>query len=258
MVLARPSDAGVRRETDRQGTHAHRRAAPADVPDDAALEAAGRSSAKSTSTSTISSTRATRAKGTGCSGLRTAFTCEPSVDHPGAAAVRPGRQVQRAQACGNREALRLLSYIYDARIVPVHYADGKVDVMVLTKDVWTLSPGISFARAGGSNDSRFNLQDTNFLAGARRCRCRTAAPSIEPATRGLDGSQRIRIALDLGARLLRLERRFAAVAAGHAAFYSLDAAWSAKITAVNFDRTVSRYNLARSSINSTTMRPRTN
>src|ERR1700721_1282749 len=60
-------------------------------------------------------------------------------------------------------ALRLLPYVYDARIVPVHYADGKVDIRVITKDVWTLSPGISFARSGGTNDTKFNLQDTNFL-----------------------------------------------------------------------------------------------
>src|ERR1700728_1192264 len=60
-------------------------------------------------------------------------------------------------------ALRLLTYVYDARVVPVHYADGKVDIKVITKDVWTLSPGISFGRAGGTNSTNFNLQDTNFL-----------------------------------------------------------------------------------------------
>ena len=60
-------------------------------------------------------------------------------------------------------ALRLLPYVYDARVVPVHFANGKVDVKVITKDVWTLSPGISFGRSGGTNATRFNLQDTNFL-----------------------------------------------------------------------------------------------
>ena len=60
-------------------------------------------------------------------------------------------------------ALRLLTYIYDARVVPVRYADGKVDIKVITKDVWTLSPGISFGRSGGTNATKFNLQDTNFL-----------------------------------------------------------------------------------------------
>src|SRR5271163_2528838 len=56
-------------------------------------------------------------------------------------------------------ALRLLLYIYDARVVPVHFADGKVDIKVITKDVWTLSPGVSFGRAGGTNSTSFNLQE---------------------------------------------------------------------------------------------------
>ena len=75
----------------------------------------------------------------------------------------PGQKYSARVVAETERALRLLPYIYDARIVPLRYADGKVDLRVLTKDVWTLSPGISFARAGGSNDSHFNLQDTNFL-----------------------------------------------------------------------------------------------
>ena len=57
----------------------------------------------------------------------------------------------------------MLLYIYDAHMFPVRYADGKVDIRVITKDVWTLSPGISFGRAGGTNATSYNLQDTNFL-----------------------------------------------------------------------------------------------
>ncbi len=74
-----------------------------------------------------------------------------------------GDKYRARKLAETERALRLLPYVYDARIVPVRYADGKVDLKVITKDVWTLSPGISFARAGGANDSRFNLQDTNFL-----------------------------------------------------------------------------------------------
>src|SRR3984893_15611209 len=74
-----------------------------------------------------------------------------------------GEKYSARKLAETERALRLLSYIYDARIVPVRYAGGKVDVKVITKDVWTLSPGISFGRAGGSNDTRFNLQDSNFL-----------------------------------------------------------------------------------------------
>jgi hypothetical protein len=140
--------------------------------------------------------------------------------------------------------LRLLPYVYDARIVPVHYADGKVDIKVITNDVWTLSPGISFSRSGGTNDSKFNLQDSNFLGWGKTLqvsrdstvdRTSNSVAWTDPNVLGSrwtsqatysdssDGSQR-------------------ALLVAHP-FYSLDTPWSTKITAISFDRTISRYNL---------------
>jgi hemolysin activation/secretion protein len=148
------------------------------------------------------------------------------------------------QLAETERALRLLTYIYDARVVPVRYADGKVDVKVITKDVWTLSPGISFGRSGGSNTTKLNLQDTNFLGwgkalqisrGSNVDRTSDTIQWIDPNVLGSrwtstlaysdssDGSQR-------SVQVIR-------------PFYSLDAPWSTKITALSFDRTVSRYNL---------------
>jgi outer membrane protein assembly factor BamA len=136
-------------------------------------------------------------------------------------------------------ALRLLSYVYDARIVPVHYADGKVDVRVITKDVWTLSPGLSFGRSGGTNETKFNLQDTNFLGwgktlqisrGSTVDRTSDTVAWMDPNVLGSrwtsalaysdssDGSQRSVLVTQ--------------------PFYSLDAPWSAKISAIGFDRTI--------------------
>ncbi|MDP9083299.1 MAG: hypothetical protein M3N50_05985 [Pseudomonadota bacterium] len=141
-------------------------------------------------------------------------------------------------------ALRLLPYVYDARIVPVRFAHGQVDIKVITKDVWTLSPGISFSRAGGSNDSKFNLQDTNFLGlgktlqvahGSTVDRTSDTIAWKDPNVFGSrwtsalvyeDSSDGLQHALQVA----------------HP-FYSLDAPWSSKITAVKFDRTISRYNL---------------
>ena len=40
---------------------------------------------------------------------------------------------------------------------------GKVDVQVITRDVWTLDPNISFGRSGGTNSTNINLQEENFL-----------------------------------------------------------------------------------------------
>ncbi len=141
-------------------------------------------------------------------------------------------------------ALRLLSYIYDARVVPVRYVDGKVDIKVITKDVWTLSPGISFGRSGGTNETRFNLQDTNFLGwgkalqishGSTVDRTSSTVAWTDPNVFGSRWMSKLAYSdsSDGSNRTLQVAHPF----------YSLDAPWSTQITAVGFDRTVSRYNL---------------
>jgi hypothetical protein len=155
-----------------------------------------------------------------------------------------GDQYRARKLAETERNLRLLPYVYDARIVPVHFADGKVDIRVITNDVWTLSPGVSFSRSGGTNDTKFNLQDTNFLGwgktlqisrGSTVDRTSNTVGWIDPNVLGSrwtsqltysdssDGSQR-------------------SVLVAHP-FYSLDAPWSTKITSISFDRTISRYNL---------------
>jgi Surface antigen variable number repeat len=59
--------------------------------------------------------------------------------------------------------LRKNRYLYDAEIHPVRFADGRVDVEVVTRDVWTLNAGVGLGRTGGANTTRLLLQDTNFL-----------------------------------------------------------------------------------------------
>src|SRR6202049_2289656 len=141
-------------------------------------------------------------------------------------------------------ALRLLPYVYDARVVPVRYADGKVDVKVITKDVWTLSPGISFGRAGGSTHTHFNLQDTNFLGwgktlqvsrGSTVDRTSDEVAWTDPNVFGSRWTSDLAYSnsSDGSQRSLKVMRPF----------YSLDAPWSTKITALRFDRTISRYYL---------------
>jgi outer membrane protein assembly factor BamA len=141
-------------------------------------------------------------------------------------------------------ALRLLTYVYDARVVPVRYADGKVDIKVITKDVWTLSPGLSFGRAGGTNSTNFNLQDANFLGwgkalqvshGSTVDRTSDTVAWSDPNVFGSRWTSMLTFSdsSDGSQRSVQVTRPF----------YSLDAPWSAKITAVKFDRTISRYNL---------------
>lgn len=64
------------------------------------------------------------------------------------------------------ESARLLRrnpYFYDASVRPVRYHDGKVDVLVATRDVWTFNPGFNFSRNGGKSQSGFRFEEMNLL-----------------------------------------------------------------------------------------------
>jgi hypothetical protein len=57
--------------------------------------------------------------------------------------------------------LRTASYFYDASIRPIAYHDGRVDVLVTTRDVWTLNPGFSYGRSGGTSSTGLQVQELN-------------------------------------------------------------------------------------------------
>jgi len=59
--------------------------------------------------------------------------------------------------------LRSARYLYDASIKPVAYKDGRVDLVVTTRDVWTLNPGLSFTRTGGESTIGVELEELNLL-----------------------------------------------------------------------------------------------
>jgi len=59
--------------------------------------------------------------------------------------------------------LRRNRYLFDAEIRPTRYENGTVDLTVVTRDVWTLNPDISFKRSGGENRTKVGLEDTNLL-----------------------------------------------------------------------------------------------
>jgi len=59
--------------------------------------------------------------------------------------------------------LRNNKYIQKVEIKPVRFEDGEVDLEVLTKDTWTLSPDISFTHKGGASTGGFELEEANLL-----------------------------------------------------------------------------------------------
>jgi Omp85 superfamily domain len=157
--------------------------------------------------------------------------------------------------CGERYNRRLLEetarllrsqrYLNDAWIEPVRYNDDNtVDVLVRVHDVWTLSPGFSFGRKGGENDTRLKFEDTNFLGlGKQISLARTSdvdrtAWSVAYLDPNVLGSW------------WRLSTAYASLSDGAQSeitlarpFYSLDARWSASVGAADTTSSISRYSL---------------
>ncbi len=76
---------------------------------------------------------------------------------------RSGERVSLRVIEEAERVLRANSYLYDVSIRPVAYRDGIVDIEVHTRDTWSLQPGISFSRGGGSNTSGLTLKEKNLF-----------------------------------------------------------------------------------------------
>jgi hypothetical protein len=59
--------------------------------------------------------------------------------------------------------LRKLNFVREPRVRPVAWHDGVVDIQVETHDVWTLQIGPSFGRSGGKNATSVEVQDDNLF-----------------------------------------------------------------------------------------------
>ena len=65
--------------------------------------------------------------------------------------------------------LRRLSFLHDnTRIVTVPRDDGRVDVVVRTRDVWTTRPSVSLRREGNETTGRFSFIEDNFMGFGKR------------------------------------------------------------------------------------------
>ena len=76
---------------------------------------------------------------------------------------RPGDLYSKRLLEESERILRQNVYFYDAKIEPVRYENGIVDVRVRTRDLWTLMPGASISRSGGENRTRLSLSERNLL-----------------------------------------------------------------------------------------------
>jgi hypothetical protein len=81
---------------------------------------------------------------------------------------RPGDLYSRRVLDETERNLRTLRFIREPKIRVIAYHDGLVDLEVVTHEVWTLNPGISFGRAGGKNSTGVTLDEFNVLGHGKR------------------------------------------------------------------------------------------
>jgi outer membrane protein assembly factor BamA len=140
--------------------------------------------------------------------------------------------------------LRDARYLYDASVTPIRYRDGIVDIEVVTRDVWTLNPGVSFGRKGGKNTSGFELEELNLLGLGAQINIQqvNAVDRDITSVRFVDRQ--------LGNSWWGLEIEHSDFSDGGAQrlvldhpFYSLDTRWAGGISLYDTERTDSRYDL---------------
>ena len=139
--------------------------------------------------------------------------------------------------------LRAQRYLYDVQIRPVAYQDGVVDIEVVTRDSWSLIPGVSAARAGGENSTGIRLREYNLLGTGTTLGIGHSSDVDRSSNQLLLSNDRVfgtwtAATLSL-ARNSDGERYAASVVRP---FYSLDARWAAGATAVKDNRIDAVYN----------------
>jgi outer membrane protein assembly factor BamA len=69
----------------------------------------------------------------------------------------------RKKLAESERLLRSRRYFYEVKIRPIAYRDGRVDVEVQTRDVWSLNPNFTVGRRGGANTLGIGIEELNLL-----------------------------------------------------------------------------------------------
>ncbi|MEA2562234.1 MAG: hypothetical protein QOH06_3738 [Acidobacteriota bacterium] len=157
---------------------------------------------------------------------------------------RSGDRYSPRLVAESERILRKDRYLYDAKIRPVRYDGNRVDLEVVTRDVWTLNAGFGFGRSGGASSNSVQIQDTNLL-GTGKSLTLLHSSNVDRTTSllryddpGVLGS-RVRLGLaasnnsDGSLRMLDVARPF----------YSLETRWSARLIALSESKVDTLYEL---------------
>ena len=152
-----------------------------------------------------------------------------------------GRLLQESE-----RILRTTRYLQDANIRPIAWHDGVVDVEVVTHDVWTLDPGISYGRKGGKNSTGIGIEELNLLGRGKQLgferksdvdRTSTKLRYVDPQLLGSWWT----LAGDYSDNS---DGRTKELAIEHP-FYALDTRWATGVAAMDDARTDSLYDLGK-------------
>ena len=152
-----------------------------------------------------------------------------------------GRLLQESE-----RILRTTRYLQDANIRPIAWHDGVVDVEVVTHDVWTLDPAISYGRKGGKNSTGIGIEELNLLGRGKQLgferksdvdRTSTKLRYVDPQLLGSWWT----LAGDYSDNS---DGRTKELAIEHP-FYALDTRWATGVAAIDDARTDSLYDLGK-------------
>ncbi|MCR9261832.1 MAG: hypothetical protein NXH95_19115 [Pseudomonadaceae bacterium] len=75
----------------------------------------------------------------------------------------PGNLIDERRRDEAERVLRDKAFLYDARVLVRQVCGTRMDLDVVVRDVWTLTPGLGLTRSGGDNETSVSLSDVNFL-----------------------------------------------------------------------------------------------
>ncbi|WP_372760992.1 BamA/TamA family outer membrane protein [Pseudoalteromonas sp.] len=81
---------------------------------------------------------------------------------------KSGDKYDAKKLAESERLLRQQGYLYDAQVIASENCEGNVDVTVVTRDLWTLLPEISFSRSGGENKSSIGFRESNLFGWGKR------------------------------------------------------------------------------------------
>lgn len=74
-----------------------------------------------------------------------------------------GDAINARRMAESERSLRAKRFLYDARVIANRVCESSVDIVVVTRDVWSLQPTASVTRTGGENEYDIGFSEHNVL-----------------------------------------------------------------------------------------------